>query len=216
LASWFAKFSGFVDLGRVGGPSDSFLEQMRELGTFRADGATTVTFGDDHLKATASHDSTITADMHWFGSGAVTFEATMFDQISPSSVESVLGVFFTLNETLPYRVSGRLNHSGNAVAEIGLDRRDGTMASPFFLGGPGGQLTRSGFLPSGSYLFAAVSLASGVGFGDSSWDFDFSLGDAPPVPEPTSLALIGIGLLSAVVTRKRKNARRALDGPAHG
>lgn len=197
-----ANLDSFVDNASTTSTSGSFADSA--LLNVNVDGTDNTAFADQN--------STIDV-LQFQGTGSVDIQGSSAGAITASGYS----VDFDLDATHAYSLSGLLNE----LVEFGFG---GSVITSFQLIGPatninlsattnGGDLNlaSSGFLGPGSYdLDVSVSAFGDPGSPYSAlgaWDFDLTLQVGQvPIPEPTALALLGIGLAGLAVNRRKRIA----------
>jgi len=204
--------------------SDAFETGSPDPGPFSSTRTATASDFGSRASAVAAQNTTVSSS-GWSGSGTASAFASMAPDAEFGSAlgqaESTLGIQFRLTESMFYRFSGRLSEAeeGGGVATVSFTGPD----LDWFLGSNGDAaplVTRSGLLSPGVYSFSAQAFqASGVvgqggdsRSGVSGFDFQFSLSDQAPVPEPATLVLFTTG----AAFLGRTTWRRRTEKPATG
>ena len=192
--------------GRTHG--EQFTHATSDAGLFSRSETADVSSQGARVLAHASQNTTIAPDLRrWFGSGRASTEPQLEREVNSwqAAADSMMSVVFTLTEPVPYHLTGTRTAEGNAFAQVTLfsSNPDDT----FFVTAP--NFTKSGVLPAGRYAFLADANVGWVSrflarTGSAAFDVDFTLGTPAPVPEPTSVGLLGGALIAALLRRRRK------------
>jgi hypothetical protein len=166
--------------------------------------------------------SAMSADLHRL-SGAANASTAITGPAGDGSATSIFEVWFELDAPHAYDFAANFEAFGLGGWQTHLVRSPGELGQSLLFAfisntGPTLQLNRGGSLDPGRYALAVrsggfASTMFGVGTsGRSNVDFVF---DMTPVPEPTSIVLVGGGILGAIVrAQRRTRARRAPAGNA--
>jgi len=194
-----------------GGQFADFGDGISEPGAFISGDAVQVSLRDASASAGAFQNTIIAADgTRWSGAGSAETQASFGnDPDRPLTVEmdsnSMIFVALRLIEPARYALTAELNTSGGGRAEVlflGPSVHVGAVADD----GASAEVLRRGILMPGVYQFLAEATPSRVfenSIGSGTFNFDFTISPGP-VPEPGSLALLGIGLIGATLRGWRK------------
>ena len=195
-----ANLDTFVDNAFTSSTSGSFSDSVSI--DLNVDGVDNSAFADQ--------DSTIDV-LQFEGTGHTTIQGSSAGAIAASGYS----VDFDLGVTHAYSLSGLLNEfvefgfGGNVITNFQLVGPGTNISLSATTNGGDLNLASSGFLGPGSYDLD-VSVAA---FGDpgspysaqGTWDFNLTL-RVGQVPEPPTLALLGIGLAGLGFSRRKRNA----------
>jgi hypothetical protein len=206
-----------------GGPNTSQADFDRDLISATA----SVTSDANEATGTAALSSSISPDGRLVtGTGAALAHADSTTLATHAHASTGLSLVFALTAPQLFDFSGNFSSTGQQTSSdspyqfgnwTAVLRTDGALLSSEALFQYDAFDTRSvhetGLLAPGNYVFGVSSLSvgntnGGLAFGATAYGFRFALSDTSVsnTPEPTSITLLGLGMLGALVTRRRPHA----------